>query len=358
MKFGDYLTASTKASFFISPKGELIDTKGSHIDTIFRFPQKFGLTKEYIESIYKKYNEPLSLEGKAREEILIELIKKGWIRIRRYPNKFWSLQAKDLTKKVKSYIGQWASEILKGVQGFKENDRFMPVILSFSTGQKKEFTVEELAKDTLFNEGIEEFPLIVIDILNESTLSRLWEHNEKYDCGAISAFRRARDCNTGEKYTRDENTKRNKSLKAKILSKGYGVTVISGVYPEGGKTTKEWGFFVVDKDDSGKLLEDLKYFGKLFEQDSILFIPKGSISNKDKAYLVGTNNCENNWLGMDNTEVFNKGSKLGYESPIYTSYVNKKPFIFEEALEEVVEPGSGYGWWMLNIVAKKDWKEL
>lgn len=361
MKFGEYLTASTRASFFISPKGELVDTKGSHIETIIKFPEKFTLTKGYITSVHDKFNEKLTVEGKAREEIIKNLIEKGWIRIRRYPNKFWSIQAKTFSKKVKDYIGQWAQKILEGVHGFKETDKYMLVVLTFSSGDKKQYTVEELSKDILFNESIENILVIKnvedLGFIVESSLSRLWKHNEKYDCGAISAFRKARNCGEGKIYTTSEKAKRNKSLKAKLLSKGYGVTVIKGVYPEGGKTAKEWGFFVADKDESGKLLDDLKILGEEFEQDSILFIPRWAISNKAKAYLYSTNSCPNNWLGKDNKEVFNKG-KLGYDSPIYTSYVDNRPFLFEEIEEEILPPGDGKGWWILNIVAKKKWEDI
>ncbi len=35
--------------------------------------------------------------------------------------------------------------------------------------------------------------------LQESSLSRLWKHNEEHDCGAMTAFRKAADCGEGEK---------------------------------------------------------------------------------------------------------------------------------------------------------------
>ena len=41
--------------------------------------------------------------------------------------------------------------------------------------------------------------------LQESSLSRLWRHNEKHDCGAMTAFRTAADCGEGVKTVkRDE----------------------------------------------------------------------------------------------------------------------------------------------------------
>ncbi len=193
--------------------------------------------------------------------------------------------------------------------------------------------------------------------MNESSLSKLWRHNEKHDCAALTAFRTARDCGEGKEYTKKENRSRNNSLLAKLKSKGYSVTSLNGVYPEGGKIGKEESYFVVDIKDIGNLLSNIKKFGEEFEQDSVLFIPKGSINNKDKAYLIGTNKCSNNWLGYGNTELFNNG-KVGYTSSIYTSYVNGRPFIFEEVGREIKDPGNGMGWWILNLKANKNWTEL
>ena len=195
-----------------------------------------------------------------------------------------------------------------------------------------------------------------IGVIAESSLSRLYTHNEKHDCAAMTAFRTARDCGDGEKYSKKENKQRNKSLAAKLKSAGYGVTRLQGTYPEGGSTAKEESFFIVDNNDKGNLETNIKRLGSEFEQDSVLFMPKGSINNKTKAYLVGTNRCPNNWLG-GNKEVFNKG-KMGYDSPIYTSKVNGRPFIFESVLEEIKDPGNGMGWWALNRVATKPWEEI
>jgi hypothetical protein len=196
-----------------------------------------------------------------------------------------------------------------------------------------------------------------IGVIAESSLSRLYTHNEKHDCAAMTAFRTARDCGDGEKYSKKENKQRNKSLAAKLKSAGYGVTRLQGTYPEGGSTAKEESFFIVDNNDKGNLEANIKRLGSEFEQDSVLFMPKGSINNKTKAYLVGTNRCPNNWLGSGNKEVFNKG-KMGYDSPIYTSKVNGRPFIFESVLEEIKDPGNGMGWWALNRAATKPWEEI
>lgn len=193
--------------------------------------------------------------------------------------------------------------------------------------------------------------------LDESSLSRLWEHNRKYDCAALTAFRGSRDCGRGDIYTKNENRQRNRSLLAKLKSKGYGVTSLHGVYPEGGREGKEESFFVVNLPIDKNFIHIITDLGEEFDQDSVLIVPKGSVEDKDQAYLIGTNHCENNWLGYHKHNPFERG-KFGFKSPIYTSYVNGRPFLFEDIGNEILNPGNGMGWWALNIIVKKHWSEI
>ena len=140
--------------------------------------------------------------------------------------------------------------------------------------------------------------------LNESSLSRIWKHNEEHDAGALTAFRKGSECGEGTAYSKSDNAKRNKSLLAKLKTKGYGVTKLYGSYPEGGKSVKETSYFVVDLNDTGKLEKDLKKLGQEFDQDSILSIPRGAIRGDAKAYLIGTNTCEYIWLGRGKKEIW------------------------------------------------------
>lgn len=187
----------------------------------------------------------------------------------------------------------------------------------------------------------------------ESSLSRLWSHNEEHECAALSAFRKAEDCGKGREILHKENQERNKSLAAKLSILGYGVTDVSGRYPEGGKVVKEWSFFVVNLQDDPKFFDEIIKLGIKFDQDSVLIVPKGAIQNKAEAYLYGTNHCENSWLGWQNKNPFEKG-KVGYASPIYTTYVGGRPFIFEDVeYTELDPPISGFGFWSRYSIAKK-----
>lgn len=193
---------------------------------------------------------------------------------------------------------------------------------------------------------------------NSSSLSRLWAHNTDHDCGAITAFRKFEGCDVEKPYSNSDNSKRNKSLVANLIAKGYGVTRLEGKYPEGGSTVKEISFFVVDLNDQHQLENDLTELGHKFEQDSILFVPKGTMNGEAEAYLVGTNNCPNNFLAGGGRMTFDT-VKHGVESEIYTSFVNGKPFYFTGASNtDLSRYANGMGMLFAHSIAGKDWKDL
>jgi len=88
-------------SAFWVKNDEIIDLGYSrHINAVIDKPDRFGITKEKIKAIYKKYKEPLYSEGDAREEIVKEVSKNGWIRVREYPS-YVSIQFDSYRKRKK-----------------------------------------------------------------------------------------------------------------------------------------------------------------------------------------------------------------------------------------------------------------
>jgi hypothetical protein len=169
--------------------------------------------------------------------------------------------------------------------------------------------------------------------LFESSLSRVWKHTQEHDSGTISAFRSAKDCNQGEPFSKKENKDRNAKLKAKLLSKGYGVTPIKGTYIENygsknEKEVKEDSFLVVDLKDTGKLEQDLRKLGEEFEQDSITFQEKGG-----EYYLIGTNKCPEGYPGYGKKEKL--GKPMFGKSGEFHSKINGRPFVFESLNENL-----------------------
>lgn len=73
---------------------KVIDVSTStHIDAILQNPEQFGMDLQQIKDIYKLYDEKLGFEGKARKQIIMEVSKNGWIRVRKYNRPYyWSIQ--------------------------------------------------------------------------------------------------------------------------------------------------------------------------------------------------------------------------------------------------------------------------
>jgi hypothetical protein len=80
-------------AYWMTPEGKISEVDQRHITEIILYPDKFGLTRRYIEKIHAKHKEPIGSEGNAREEIMADLIAKGWIRARYVRgNASWTFQ--------------------------------------------------------------------------------------------------------------------------------------------------------------------------------------------------------------------------------------------------------------------------
>ena len=99
-------------AYWISPRGQIIDVPTRHITNVLENPKQFGLDKPYIVNLYKKHKEPMGLEGKAREEIMILLMKGGWLRVRRSVNE-WVIQSWALSDKGKNNIWDFVVHSMK-----------------------------------------------------------------------------------------------------------------------------------------------------------------------------------------------------------------------------------------------------
>jgi hypothetical protein len=170
-------------------------------------------------------------------------------------------------------------------------------------------------------------------IIKESSLSRIWKHATEHESGTITAFRSARDCGKGQKYTQTENRTRNAELKAKLQSMGYGLTAVNGYYVENygspsAKKVKEESFVVVDLKDKGTLKQDLIKLGTYFEQDSITWSkPSGEY------YLISTNTCPEAYPGKGKIGVTDRlGKPLFGKDGTFHSTINGRPFVFTEVV--------------------------
>lgn len=170
------------------------------------------------------------------------------------------------------------------------------------------------------------------EFLNEASLSRVYRQSQEHDIGIMTAFRYAPTCGKGEPYTKKENRARNKELLQKLKAMKYSVISVKGQYIEnyGSPDAREQGeesFLVVDINDKGKLKADLVKLGALYEQDSILYIPKGG----NEGQLIGTNKCPNGYPGWGKV-VRLKNAVFGEKGEFFTR-VKGRPFVMKENTE-------------------------
>ena len=92
-------------AFWVTPDSKLIAVSRKHINQIIDRPEKFGLTRNTVEQEYAKASERLGIEGQARANILLALLKRGWIRLRFDPRSYiWTIQLWSLSDKAKAQI--------------------------------------------------------------------------------------------------------------------------------------------------------------------------------------------------------------------------------------------------------------
>lgn len=178
----------------------------------------------------------------------------------------------------------------------------------------------------------------------EAGLSRIQQQVQQYEVATITAFRgkndncavKNNDVPEGAEYTKSQNMSRNKQLKAKLLSFGYGVTAIDGSYIENfnsdsedaRREVKEDSFFVVNLKDDPNFKSNIIELGKVFCQDSVL------IKDEDGYYLYGTNNAE--WPSLGSKEKVGSRFVAGIERE-FMSKIRNRPFSFESKTPELAD---------------------
>lgn len=165
MGFREYIKESVSTyAFWISPKGKTVGGLGSHISMVIKAPEKFGVTREWIDSKYNEYNETIGVEGKAREEIIREILKEGFIRIRKYKNNEWVINVHKISKRNKERITKWAEKITgQGIDGVKASPMDKARITDMGTYNKR-LSMEKLAVGTiLFESPKQDVDLIVVE---------------------------------------------------------------------------------------------------------------------------------------------------------------------------------------------------
>ena len=128
-------------AYWVSSSGKVYDVGVSHIDEIFKKPERFKMDRKYLEEIYKKFNEPIGMEGKAREEIMIEAMKRGWIRVRTdMRSQDLILQVWRLDERTKLAILDFVLEMLTNKSFSKQTEM---IILELSRNNRESTSVDD-----------------------------------------------------------------------------------------------------------------------------------------------------------------------------------------------------------------------
>jgi len=168
------------------------------------------------------------------------------------------------------------------------------------------------------------------NVISEASLSRTWQAMQDHDTGFITAFR--------GKNTKAINQGLNRELKS-TLEKKFGVTAVKGAYIEDYGTedaveVSEESLFVVDLKDTGDLKSEILKLGNKYDQDSVLYVPKGGT----EGLLIGTN--DSGYPGMN--KVIKFANPVFGKTGMFNTKVNGRPFIFKEPIEAPVDEACNY----------------
>lgn len=96
-------------AYWLHTSGEIIPVPTTHIAVVISHPEQFGYTRERIESEYTVCKEPVGHEGKARQAIMVDLIRnQGWIRVRYRPRyDSWVVEVDTLTDSVRQTLARF-----------------------------------------------------------------------------------------------------------------------------------------------------------------------------------------------------------------------------------------------------------
>lgn len=103
-------------AFFISPTGKFIPVLDRHIVKVIQDPKAFGWTSDGIVAMYKKHHESVGFEGYARNEIILDLLKKDWVRLRFFERAgAWRLQIhEEMNSNVRKNIRNFCHKVKQG----------------------------------------------------------------------------------------------------------------------------------------------------------------------------------------------------------------------------------------------------
>ena len=132
-------------AYWISPHGRIFPVPYSHIEFIIGNPRRFHLSRQDIEAVYFKYEEPMGSEGDARNEIMANVIQHGWIRIRFVPKQFsYTVQLSQWGKREQRNIRKWAKQVRISSKN-KETEWIGVTVIGLSQNVLDENNIQRIA---------------------------------------------------------------------------------------------------------------------------------------------------------------------------------------------------------------------
>lgn len=200
---------------------------------------------------------------------------------------------------------------------------------------KSKLNLVEFIDSTIKNIIKEDFGITEEEI-NETSLSRIYEHMNNHDIAILTAFRnqnslcKIKNNDPQDKvYNKQENLERNRELFNDLKSNNYSITKAKGSYVENygnnieaNKPVTENSYLVVNIKDNPDFKNNIINLGIKYCQDSVLFKDKGN----DEAYLIGTNNSQDIGYGKK----YNIGKwHPKVKSEFFTGLGGNKNFMFQ-----------------------------
>ena len=204
--WGDFKDArvggNTKAHW-VNPSGKVYDVPTTHIEFVAKKPRMFKTTTEKMKKLYDKYDEKFpTQEGKARRDIMTDIVKMGSIRTRFSPRE-----------------GPWVAETWKW--GSREN-KAIRKWAQYESGGKKQFRINFISTSKRKIIGHSYSIDMIREQLVEASLSRIYRDFKENEFGIITSWR------VGNKDNKANLSK----LKSAVRGGGFGYVRIDGVGQE------------------------------------------------------------------------------------------------------------------------------
>lgn len=324
MAIDDLDNVKASHAYWLSPKGKIYNVNMKHIDFVRDNLELFKLTLQKYQEYYKKYKEPFGFEGKGREEMFIDIMKRGWIRIRDYQNKGWSVEIWEMDSYTKDLLFKWAG-IIKGFikehnelkESYFYNHNTVNIHIIKLEQQKKPMyawfiktSFDEILQGKLYERKMEnllDFSTFInenesnFEVINEAKLSRIWQHiKDDKSFGVISPYRAY--------LSQQENKQRYDQLKKEVRKLGYGFIEMIGGFDEEGNIVKEKSLFIPNVKRS-----DITELGIKYDQYSVIYKDSKEFIEIGTNAVAGVGEVKNKFdkisdknidLGSDNLKYF------------------------------------------------------